>query len=90
MASSRVQVHPDEIRSARASLGLTQLEVSDLLGCREVTVGRYERGNQPPPLSALRTLQLEQIHVALTMAEQEALRTMVRTRLGVPDWDPGW
>lgn len=52
--------HPDTgawVRHLRGSLGLTQAELADRLGCHQITVARWETGGQAPRGKKLRALQ---------------------------------
>ncbi|MES2615705.1 MAG: helix-turn-helix domain-containing protein [Bdellovibrionota bacterium] len=56
------QMKPNDIKSLRLSLGLSQKEFSDALGVSYETVAKWEQGGNKPQGIALRFMQLIKEH----------------------------
>ena len=65
--SEQTRMLPDELKEARAVLGLSQQALADLLSVRQDTVARWESGRDPIPyavpgeLDALAVKRVEEI-----------------------------
>lgn len=73
--TAKCKLADDELRFVRTELGLTQAQLAELLHCKPLTVGRWERGETPMPATAealFRKLACEQLRIRISMHKLNA------------------